>query len=584
MKRLLTIILIFTLCFTAAVPALAAEVNADMIPLDSADITIEEGKTYSISSKEELFNFRDIVNSGSTFKGSCVQLLADIAVNEGSITCGGKNEEYNPYLDNQLITSTSDIIWWIPIGRHSGQTTAVFSGTFEGNNHTISGLIYDYSSGGGMAVFERCDGAVIRNLKVENFYFRAHNCAGICAKAWGGTIIENCFAAGFIPNRGLSGGIVGYVSPAYVQSGFACQIINCISACTIFEGSYHSSGISTSHNTGGIVGLCDNTEVIGCVNHGKISGTENIGAIIGSSGENVTMTDCENHGTAAGPDYINRLIGNQPDTGQHIHVYDTSKYAYDETAHFHACSCGDAINRAVHSFTYRTLREPSKTQDGIQRKTCLVCKAYFDEILKKEPSYTLEIENRDLMDYVDLWNSSTFHIAAKEGAHIKDVILNGVSLGPVTKVSFQDGDIIKIIFASNSQPEETPKQDKELSAAEKNRLIKGIQATTIKASSVNVHNGSIRITWKKSPGYKVDYYQIYRSTKKNSGYGKKAFYTTKTGKATTYTNSKSLKVGTRYYYKFRGVRVIDGKKYYTQYSNKANRRAQAPIVRANPPY
>ena len=213
-----------------------------------------------------------------------------------------------------------------------------------------------------------------------------------------------------------------------------------------------------------------------------------------------------------------------------------------------------------------------------------MCKAYFDEILKKEPSYTLEIENRDLMDYVDLWNSSTFHIAAKEGAHIKDVILNGVSLGPVTKVSFQDGDIIKIIFASNSQPEETPKQDKELSAAEKNRLIKGIQATTIKASSVNVHNGSIRITWKKSPGYKVDYYQIYRSTKKNSGYGKKAFYTTKTGKATTYTNSKSLKVGTRYYYKVRGVRVIDGKKYYTQYSNKANRRAQAPIVHANPPY
>ena len=121
--------------------------------------------------------------------------------------------------------------------------------------------------------------------------------------------------------------------------------------------------------------------------------------------------------------------------------------------------------------------------------------------------------------------------------------------------------------------EEADKVIAEQEKAKIERIKAGVKATTIKASS-SAKKGSITIKWKKSYGYRVDYFQAFRSTKKNSGYGTKAFYTTKKGTQKSYKNTKKLKKGTRYYYKVRGVRRINGKSVYTRYSNKVWRTAK----------
>ena len=132
--------------------------------------------------------------------------------------------------------------------------------------------------------------------------------------------------------------------------------------------------------------------------------------------------------------------------------------------------------------------------------------------------------------------------------------------------------VVHIIVSKEAYPEEVQKvKDAERQAA-KQRLIDGVENTTIKLATLR-QEGSISLKWKKSAGYRVDYYEVFRSKKKSSGYGVMPFYTTDSAAKTTYKNTKWLHKGWRYYYKVRGVRIIDGEKYYTQWSNKSWRTA-----------
>ena len=102
------------------------------------------------------------------------------------------------------------------------------------------------------------------------------------------------------------------------------------------------------------------------------------------------------------------------------------------------------------------------------------------------------------------------------------------------------------------------------------RLKAGVENTTIKLyyNKKEIGKGWIKLRYKKSYGYKVDNYEIFRSAKKKTNFGDEAWFVTKTNKTKGfYKNGKSVKKGTRYYYKMRGVREIAGETVYTQWSN-----------------
>ena len=149
-------------------------------------------------------------------------------------------------------------------------------------------------------------------------------------------------------------------------------------------------------------------------------------------------------------------------------------------------------------------------------------------------------------------------ITVEEGYEIVDVLVNGISKGKVTEITgLKTGDIIEV--------KTEKKQPEPVKPADNKRIIKGVKNTEIELETTVNKDGNIVIKWKKSKGYRVDSFEILRAVKKNGKYSK--IYTTKSGKASRIVNAKNLKDDKRYYYKVRGVRTIDGKKYYTEWSN-----------------
>lgn len=144
-----------------------------------------------------------------------------------------------------------------------------FSGTFDGNRHTISGLCINTKSRNGVGLFGTVNGASIQNLKVE------------------GSVTGT--------NSGFVGGIVG-------KTQGNVTITNCS-----FTGSVSATKSGSSNGAGGIVGRVNagTLKVENCANHATVTAEKASAAgIIGHGGTNeVTITNCYNDGAISGQWY-----------------------------------------------------------------------------------------------------------------------------------------------------------------------------------------------------------------------------------------------------------------------------------------
>lgn len=204
-----------------------------------------ESNPYQISTADGLKWFRDKVNRAKTSDETkiCVVLKADIDL---------KNEAWTP----------------IGIGEDTGKEDLPYSGTFDGNGHTISGLNVNYGDKNG-GLFCYVKSATIKNLTV----------AGSVTYSSGDGIAY--------------GGIVGCADSSTIE--------NCTNRCTVTGGWY----------TGGIVGWAANTTITGCANFGNISISSSncVGGICGylssydsdeTSTNFSTIRDCYNVGSISG--------------------------------------------------------------------------------------------------------------------------------------------------------------------------------------------------------------------------------------------------------------------------------------------
>ena len=255
-----------------------------------------DSEVFYIETAEELAGLAKLVNEGTEdFKGKTIILESDV------ILCEGDAEDWTDYATDETKIPSEDSAW-TPIGykavNHIDATGAIisggapvsFKGVFDGNGHTVSGVFYNRGQAQqsvGIGLFGFVDGATIKNLSVENSYYKACSAiGGIVGWAIGDVTVSNCYSDAIISIYGRKsyenahmgyGGIVGRAD------GAAVTVDNCW-----FGGkTYHTPDASKNlyaNSVGGIVGLLNATEVDidNCLVTGFVEGNTSVGGVVGA--------------------------------------------------------------------------------------------------------------------------------------------------------------------------------------------------------------------------------------------------------------------------------------------------------------
>ena len=327
MKKLFVLVFAIALCLCA----LCFGASADHLikPVEPTKGTGSPEDPYKIEIVPHLYWFAEYVNKCDS--GACAVLTQDILINRNVLTVDGDLNDL-PYPPANE---------WIPINN--------FSGTFDGDGHTISGLYYS-GSGNYVGLFGCVGiGGVVKDVSVADSYIgvtttsenalyiggiSGHNEGHLEGCTFTGTLtaknnttnnvysyaggisgsnigtIERCINYGKITGGGYNpivGGICG--------GDYNTEVMGTIKNCEN-NGAVTSITIGGDGNTcvaGGILGD-GSSQIEGCHNRGSVLGANYAGGIVGRSrGE--TITDCTNSAEVmAYYQYAGGICGHASDT------------------------------------------------------------------------------------------------------------------------------------------------------------------------------------------------------------------------------------------------------------------------------
>ena len=313
-----------------------------MMLAKSIDLKIPEGDgagtPYKIGTAEELYWFAGLVNG--TLPGVKKDLSANAILTDDIIVNTGVLDP------NKDLVSGNDFIEWIPIGKSSSDDDA-YTGTFDGNGHTISGLYFNKSNSWYVGLFG-CIGAEgkISNVGVSDSYFQSSNCpyiGGVCGSNSGelqncsnsstvigkeneyriggvcgynsGTV-KDCKNTGSVRGKETIGGVCGYNERRYNEKGGIIEN-------SFNEGTVSGTGDYDVLNIGGVCGYNYGGTIKSCYNTASVSvtgksGTEKFyqaGYVCGDNSDGTsTITNCFNEGTVRGKETIGGVCGNNSGT------------------------------------------------------------------------------------------------------------------------------------------------------------------------------------------------------------------------------------------------------------------------------
>ena len=286
-----------------------------MMLAKSIPLAIPEGKgtvdePYQISNRAELYWFAGLVNGtlpdggGKNLSANAI-LTANIIVNTGVLDA------------NKNLVSKSDLTEWKPIGARWSS----YTGTFDGQGYTISGLYFNNPTSSYVGLF----GSIGANGKISNVgvldsYFQFSELGGgVCGVNYG--TVRDCKNTGSVRGLAAIGGVCGLNEKGGIiensfnegtVSGTGDNVQQVGGVCGYNNGTikscYNTASVSGQNSVGGVCGLNSRGIITNCFNEGTVSGQTFVGGVCGN-GCGVTTTNCFNGGIVSGQSHVSGVCG-----------------------------------------------------------------------------------------------------------------------------------------------------------------------------------------------------------------------------------------------------------------------------------
>ena len=265
-----------------------ADLTTDKYDMDGNGSNDE---VYEISNAGQLYWFAGLVNgtlSGVTQNTSANAVLTkDIVVNKNVLKSDGTSNE-------------GTFKEWTPIAT----SASPYTGIFEGQNHTISGLYFKQEASF-VGLFSVNSGK-IANVGILDSYFygqpyKGWQVGGVCGSNTAKGAITNCYNTGIVRGSEDVGGVCG--------SNYG-TITNCSNKGNVGE---------DDESVGGVCGSNYGT-ITNCNNAGIVSGKMYVGGVCGKNSNGGTVTNCYNVGSVSGTYYVGGMSG-ENDSGTITNCY-----------------------------------------------------------------------------------------------------------------------------------------------------------------------------------------------------------------------------------------------------------------------
>jgi hypothetical protein len=259
-------------------------------------------------------------SSGSPYQIATLENLYWITATDGVVPSPDQATRWSSYfIQTADINASATSTWdsgagWTPIGN--------FSGSYDGQGHTISGLTINRPEENSQGLFGRTSGGSIKNLGLNTVNITGNEeVGGLVGWNFISSSVTNCYSTGSITGGTYVGGLVGW------NSG-SSSVDNCYSTSSVagtgtqvgglvglnwelsnVNNCYSTGSVIGDYYVGGLIGKNFESNVNNCYSTDSVSGSGNVGGLVGINSNSSSVNNCYGTGSVSGTSEVGGLVG-----------------------------------------------------------------------------------------------------------------------------------------------------------------------------------------------------------------------------------------------------------------------------------